>query len=139
MGYDVYTSMNFIVRAEGREIICRSVQGIQKEREQEFIREGGLNDYVHIRPKPLTRAQTLKLECIASPDNEKLLPLGKVLAEPLVVETKPEMSSGKNIRFTFNGCMVVDKKFGDLRAEKSGILEETISIAYQEMRVEYVG
>ena len=139
MEYDVYTNMNFTVRAGGGEIPCRSVQGIQKEREQEFIREGGQNDFVYVRPKPVSRAQTLKLECLASKRNEDILPLGGILSEPLVVETKPDVSSGKSVRFTFSGCIVVDKKYGDLRAEKGGLLEEIISVAYQEMKVEYVG
>lgn len=139
MGYDIYTNMNFTVRADGREIPCRSVQGMQRQREQEFIREGGQNDFVHVRPKPVSRAQILKLECLASKSNEDILPLGRILSEPLVVETKPDASSGKLVRFTFGGCMVVDKIYGDLRAEKGGLLEETISVAYQEMKVEYVG
>ena len=35
--------------------------------------------------------------------------------------------------FVFTGCTVISKTYGELNAEKSGILTESIVIAYREM------
>ena len=136
--HKVHLNMNFKVLVEGEEIACKAVQGLEEEQEQEYIREGGLNDSVHIRPKPASKPQVLKLERYITADYKDVLKVGQVLGQPLIVETSPEVWGNTSVRFQFLGGVVTNRQFGGLHAERKGLLEETVSIAYREMRVEYV-
>lgn len=123
----VIPNMNFRLTLGGKNIPCKSIRGIQKEREAEYIQEGGVNDYVHIRPKPASKASTLQIEQYLTERFEDVLPVGKVLEDYLVLEV------GGMYQFLFKGCMVIAKSYGDLDAEKGGILSETTTIAYERM------
>ena len=54
---------HFMLRVEGiYDLPCRRITGIQKDNEYEYIQEGGLNDYVHIRRKPVSKPFTFQVE-----------------------------------------------------------------------------
>ena len=54
---------NFMLRVEGiYDLPCKSVHAFSRELEYDFIQEGGLNDYVHMLRKPISKPFTLEVE-----------------------------------------------------------------------------
>lgn len=127
---------NFMLRVEGMfDLPCKSVHGFQEQKEYEYIREGGVNDYVHIRRKPASGPKTFQVERYAGQNMTDPLSLGNRLVLPvqLLVSSYPgEFELPKRI-YTFMGCVVIAKEYGELTAENAGILTETVTIAYNEM------
>ena len=132
------TTMNFLLYLDQKQIPCKSIRAFATEREEEYIQEGGVNDYVHIRPKPVTKPFTLEIERYVTADFTDDLPVGEALKAPLVLEVgkNETMRQEPSVRFTFKGCAVTGKSYGDINAEKGGILVETTTVTYQEMEVE---
>jgi hypothetical protein len=114
---------------------CKSVRAFTRELEYELIQEGGLNDYVHMRRKPISRPFTLEIERYAGTDYVDPLPLGADLALPifLFVTRRPDDFMTTARTYVFTGCTVTKKTYGELDAGKSGLLTDTITIAYREM------
>jgi hypothetical protein len=50
------------------DVPCKSIRAFTKPNEYEFIQEGGLNDYVHIRRKPVSQPFKLVVERYAGTD-----------------------------------------------------------------------
>ncbi len=155
-------AFNFVLEVEvGYFFPLKSVRAFSKENEYEYIREGGVNDYVHMKRKPISKPFTLQIEryvgCEAmetKDDKSKdytgadhwIDPLanGTELFAPLllyVYRYQPRtgiFSPGEAwpVRiYTFTGCTVMSKEYGELNAEKSGLLTETTTIAYRELLV----
>ena len=115
----------FLLRVDAvYDLACTKVSGIAQEREYENIVEGGVNDYVQLREKPSSKPNPL--------------PVAKRCVIPLVlyVDRHPDLFTNAPMIFTFSGCTVLSKKYGDLDAEHSGLMTETIQIAYQQVSVE---
>ncbi|MDR1247527.1 MAG: hypothetical protein LBK57_11000 [Clostridiales Family XIII bacterium] len=128
-------NFNFMLRVEAVfDLPCKSVKAFTRELEYENIQEGGLNDYVHMRRKPISRPFTLEVERYAGVDYVDPLPLGADLALPLFlfVARRPVFESVART-YVFTGCTVIKKVYGELSAEHSGLLTDTITIAYREM------
>ena len=128
---------NFMLRVEGvTDVPCRKVSAFTRQNEFEYIQEGGLNDYVHMKRKYISKPFTLTIERYAGGDYVDPLPLGMELTLPLVlfVSQYPGLfAPGMVARtYTFTGCTVISKTWGELNAEASGLLVETIEIAYKE-------
>ncbi len=127
---------NFLLRVEGMfDLPCRSISGFQKKEEYEYIQEGGVNDYVHIRRKPVSEPNTFQVECYVGTEQDNVLSLGTIFSMPvqiLIARYPGEFENPKRI-FEFKGCVVMEKKYGELNAEKSEILTEITTIAYQTM------
>ncbi len=127
---------NFLLRVEGMfDLPCRSISGFQKKEEYEYIQEGGVNDYVHIRRKPVSEPNTFQVECYVGTEQDNVLSLGTIFSMPvqiLIARYPQEFENPKRI-FEFKGCVVMEKKYGELNAEKSEILTEITTIAYQTM------
>ena len=118
-------------------IPLRSVHVFTKENEFEYYQEGGLNDYVHMLRKPITKPFTFQVERYVGTDagffdlNSGFLDplsLGTDLVLPVVlyVNRSPAGDWYKNISFTncarayiFTGCTVIAKEYGELNAEQS--------------------
>lgn len=135
-GKNVLVNYNFMLRVEGiYDLPCRSVHSFTKENEFEFVQEGGLNDYVHMLRKPISKPFTFTVERYVGTDLVPPLPLGAELVLPVILMVSPRPNSfGISKRtFVFTGCTVMSKTFGELVAEKSGLLTETIVIGYREM------
>ena len=127
----------------------RAVRVFTKENEFEYYQEGGLNDYVHMLRKPISKPFTFQVERYVGVRKEMLglgmidpLALGTELILPVVlyVNRSPAGQWYNNISFTncarayiFTGCTVIQKEFSELNAEQSKLHSETITIAYKEM------
>lgn len=127
---------SFMLRVEGiYDLPCRAVRGFQKENEFEYIQEGGMNDYVHIKRKPISKPFTFKVERYVGIDLIDPLPLGSEPILPIILFVNScSFPTLKPVRtYTFTGCTVIAKDYGELDAEKSGLIVETTTIAYREM------
>lgn len=135
-GCEVVPAFNFMLRVEGLiDVPCKSVRAFTKENEFEFIKEGGLNDYVHLKRKPISKPFTLVVERYAAVDYVDPLPLGEEITAPLILMISNYQNDFFPARrtYTFMGCTVMSKEYGALDAEKGGLLTETITIAYRQM------
>ena len=134
----VMPAFNFVLRVEGLyDIPCKSIRGLRKENEFEYIQEGGLNDYVHLKRKPISKPFTFQVERYAGTDTVDVLELGTELTLPLMlfVYDRPLTSNFLDAHrvYTFTGCTVISKEYGDLNAETSALLTETVTIAFREL------
>lgn len=140
------TAFNFVLEVEGVYFLpIKTVRAFTKENEFEYIREGGVNDYVHLKRKPISKPFTFQIERYVG--TERFLdPLanGTELVLPLILyvyrhrarsgitQSAPEWPARV---YTFTGCTVMSKEYGQLDAEKSGLVTETTTIAYRELIV----
>ena len=133
------TSFAFMLRVElAFDLPCRAIKGLRRENEFDYIQEGGLNDYVHMKRKPISRPFTFQVERYVGLDYVDPLPLGVELVLPLLLFVNPypfrNSSFFKPVRsYAFMGCIVTAKDYGELNAESSGLLVETTTIAFREM------
>ena len=140
------TAFNFVLEVEGGYFMAlKSVRVFNKENEYEYIREGGVNDYVHMRRKPISKPFTFQVERYVGTERfldplangtELMLPVILYVyrhkARSAVTESAPAWPARI---YTFTGCVVTAKEYGELNAEKSAILTETTTIAYRELMV----
>lgn len=139
LGLHPTPNFNFMLRVEALfDLPCKTVRAFTKANDFEYIQEGGLNDYVHMRRKPITQPFTFEVERYVGVDYWDPLPLG---AEPilpvclLVFGGAAYRSNGTTTflrMYTFTGCTVMEKTYGELNAEQSGLYVETTKIAYKE-------
>lgn len=138
-GMNPLVNFNFMLRVEAvTDVPCKSVHSFTKNNEYEYIQEGGLNDYVHMKRKPISQPFTFRVERYVGVDYIDPLPNGTELLLPLLlfVSRKPGDFAGDVIRcYTFTGCTVMGKEYGELSAESSGLLTEITTIAYREILV----
>lgn len=128
-----YTSMQFVLRVEGKDLACKSFHNFEQEVEYETISEGGLNDQVHIRPKPVSKPFSFQVERYVGPGFEDPLAVGKILRQDavLMVSSQAGQFQEPDAQFFFSGCIVTGKSYGGMDAEKSGLVTETTTVAYE--------
>ena len=136
-GVNPAPAFNFMLRVEGViDVPCKKIIAFHKENEFEYIQEGGLNDYVHMRRKPISQPFKLQVERYIGVDFLDPLTLGTELILPLFLMV------GRNLvydefdpvrLYLFTGCVVTDKQWGDLDAERSSLFTEIVTIGYREM------
>ena len=129
-------NFSFMLRVEGVfDLPCKAVKGIRRENEFDYIQEGGLNDYVHLKRKAISKPFTFQVERYVGVNWIDPMPLGTELTLPLIlfVNTRcfPAFKPARN--YVFTGCTVIAKDYGEMNAEVSGLLLETVTIAYREM------
>jgi hypothetical protein len=119
------------------DLACTRISGIESEKEYENIMEGGVNDYVQLREKPSTKVKVLEIERYIGERYIDPLPVGRKPILPLILYVSRYLNDFSNSKmvFTFTGCTVLSKKFGELDAERSGLMTEKTSIAYQSVVV----
>lgn len=138
-GWYPLTSFAFMLRVElAFDLPCRAIKGLRRENEFDYIQEGGLNDYVHMKRKSISRPFTFQVERYVGLDYLDPLPLGVELVLPVLLFVNPypfrNSSFFKPVRsYAFLGCTVTAKDYGELNAESSGLLVETTTIAFREM------
>lgn len=135
-GLSPIPSYNFMLRVEGiMDLPCKSIRAFSKEMEYELIQEGGLNDYVHMKRKPISKPFYFEVERYIGVDYIDPLPLGAELLLPvlLLVGRNPNNFAAASRIYTFTGCTVTKKEFGQMDAERSGLFVETTTIAYREL------
>ena len=134
----IMPSFNFMLLVDGGiEIPLKSVQPFARENEYEPIQEGGMNDYVYLKRKPISQPFKLVVEryvdytlTLADPlsnGTELLLPL------LLFIGNNTGGSATYARYYTFTGAVVMGKQYGGLDAEKSGLLTETVTFGYNHM------
>ncbi len=134
----IMPSFNFMLLVDGGiEIPLKSVQPFARENEYEPIQEGGMNDYVYLKRKPISQPFKLVVEryvdytlTLADPlsnGTELLLPL------LLFIGNNTGGSTTYARYYTFTGAVVMGKQYGGLDAEKSGLLTETVTFGYNHM------
>lgn len=135
-------SFSFMLRVEGMwDLPCKQIHNMSRENEFDYIQEGGLNDYVHARRKPISKPFTFQVERYVGVDlavASDPLALGTELVLPLLLFVNKyavwDAGDMKPVRtYAFTGCTVIGKDYGTLDAERSGLLVETTTIAYREM------
>lgn len=140
------TSFNFVLEVEGIYFMpLKSVRTFTKENEYEYIREGGVNDYVHMKRKPISKPFTFQVERYIGTERfldplangtELVLPLLLYIYRHKATQGFSELAPKRPARiYVFTGCTVMSKEYGELNAEKSGLLTETTTIAYRELMV----
>ena len=143
-GLTPLVNYNFNLQVEGiYNLPCKSVRVFQRENEYDILQEGGLNDYVHMLRKPISKPMTFQVERYVGIDMLDPLALGTDLALPVILMVSRYQGEGENgvldlsdsmqRMYTFTGCTVMAKEYGELNAERSGLLVETTTIAYREM------
>ncbi len=143
-GLTPLVNYNFNLQVEGvYNLPCKSVHVFHQEIEYEQLQEGGLNDYVHLLRKPLSKLMTFQVERYVGIDMLDPLALGTELVLPVLLLVSRYQGDGENgvldlsdsmqRVYTFTGCTVIAKDFGELNAERSGLMVETTTIAYREM------
>ena len=137
-GRNPAVNFNFMLRVEALfDLPCKAVRVFHKKNEYERIQEGGLNDYVHLRRKPISEPFTFQVERYVGTDLLDPLALGTDLVLPVILYVSQYgVYNGPFLpirMYTFTGCTVMEKEYGELNAEKSGLLVETTTIGYREM------
>ena len=136
-GRNVSPNFNFMLRVEGLfDLPCRRVHAFTKANEYEYIQEGGLNDYVHMRRKPVSQPFTFQVERYVGVDYLDPLQPGTDLVLPIVLFVCRMQMKGSFMPFrtyTFTGCTVMSKEYGELNAEQSGLHTEITTIGYREL------
>jgi len=168
LGEGIYKSdpvgnFNFILTVEGMyDIPLKAVRSFQKVNQYERIKEGGVNDYVHLKRAPIQDAHTIQFERYVSGTLLDPLANGAELAIPVILWLKraanngltdvrvDQMKNGANSTKTysnddydtssvrlyiFTGCVVMSKEYGALDAEKSGLATEVVTMAYKELYI----
>ena len=138
--HDIIPSFNFYLLVNGvDEIPLKSVQPFSRDNEYEPIQEGGMNDYVYLKRKPISQPFKLVVE--------RYVDYGLGLGNPLTNGTELLLPLilyvGKNVGgafdsgryYTFTGAVIMGIQYGGLDAEKGGLHTETITFGYNHMFV----
>ena len=138
--HEVLPGFRFTLMVEGfQEVPLKSVRPFSKENEFETIEEGGMNDFVRIKRKHATKPHTIQVERYLNQDFYDPIPNGGAeFILPLLLfvggNNAQEFGwSGSQRVFVFFGSMVMNREIGGFDSEKSGLLTETITIAYNQL------
>lgn len=138
--HEVLPSFRFTLMVEGGvEIPLKSIRPFQKENEFEVIEEGGMNDFVRIRRKHATKPHTIQVERYVNENFYDPIPNGGaefILPLLLFVGANHALKFGwvgAERVFVFFGATVMNREIGGFDSEKSGLLTETITIAYNQL------
>lgn len=129
---------NFLLRVDAVwDLPCKKIGSFKSENEYETIQEGGVNDYVHLRKKPVSKPNTFDVERYIGVNYFDPLPIGRHPVLPIILYVSRYTNDFKTPKrtFTFTGCTVMSKTYGELDAEHSGLILETTTIAYQRVLV----
>ncbi|MCR4997043.1 MAG: hypothetical protein K6A61_07060 [Butyrivibrio sp.] len=140
------TGFNFVLEVEKIYLLpLKSVKGFSVENEYEYIQEGGVNNYVHLKKKPISKPFTFQVErYIGTERFQDPLALGAELKYPVILYLYRhikrngllERSQEKPARtYIFTGCVVMSKEYSELNAEQSSLVTESTTISYRELKV----
>ena len=138
---DPIVAFNYVLRVEGLyDIPCKSVRAFSKKNAYEHIQQGGLNDHVILKRKPITEPFTFQIERYTSNSVTDPLANGAELTLPIFLQVlkqpdKGFMDNETSRVYVFTGCVVTEKEYGELNAEKPGLQTEIVTIAYNELYV----
>lgn len=127
---------NFLLRVDAvYDLPCFKISGFRNEKEFEKIQAGGVNDYVYLRQKPITKPLTFEIERYVGKDFFDPLKVGKQPVLPIILYVSRYINdfNDPKLTFYFTGCTVMNKQYGELNAERSGLMVEKTTIAYQQV------
>lgn len=136
---EMLPNFNFVLRVDGMfDVPLKSVRAFTRENEYEYIQEGGLNDYVHIKRKPVSKPFTLVCELYIGSQLNDPLSNGTELTLPLMLYVGKNVGGKISVEnagryYVFTGAVVMSKEYGQLDAERAGLLTETVTIGYNRM------
>ncbi len=136
--YELLPSFRFVLRVEGAfDVALKAIRPFTKENEFEQIEEGGMNDYVHLKRKHVTKPHTIQIERYLTEDFYDPIPNGTAFVLPLLLfvgdNSAEEFGWSPRRTYVFFGAQVLNKEIGGFDAEKSGLLTETVTIAYHQL------
>ena len=137
--YSFLSNFRFVLKVDGAfDVPLKSVRAFNRENEYDYIQEGGLNDYVHMRRKPISKPYTLVVERYVPASlgiNDPLTSGVELLLPLLLFVGKNTGGSTMNYSryYAFTGAVVMSKEYGGLDAERAGMLTESITIGYNQM------
>ncbi|MBQ7706670.1 MAG: hypothetical protein IJT72_02685 [Lachnospiraceae bacterium] len=130
-------NFNFMLRIEALyDVPCKDIKVIRKENEYDYIQEGGVNDFVHMIRKPISKPFTLQIERYVGEKFYDPLSLGTKLLLPVFLSVGRYLNPSfflPDRQYIFTGCEVMSKEYGELNAERPGLLTETTTIAFSRM------
>lgn len=133
---DYIPAYSFSLWVDAQVVPLRSVKPFRYEAEYDVIQEGGVNDYVHLVRKGVTKPFTLTVERYADTSIVlETLSVGYESTLPmllLIYNAAESVSSKMPLRtYVLTGTKVMSKEYGELNSERSGLLTETVTIAYK--------
>ncbi|MBR1441089.1 MAG: hypothetical protein IJ589_07695, partial [Lachnospiraceae bacterium] len=126
--YSFLSNFRFVLKVDGAfDVPLKSVRAFNRENEYDYIQEGGLNDYVHMRRKPISKPYTLVVERYVPASlgiNDPLTSGVELLLPLLLFVGKNTGGSTMNYSryYAFTGAVVMSKEYGGLDAERAGML-----------------
>lgn len=128
------TSFSFSLRVEAAyDIPVKAVRGFAKNNNYEKIQQGGVNDYVVMKRKPIQEPFTFQVERYISNVPTDPLANGAELILPVFLTVDKQFGDAAARVYMFTGCVVTGKEYGELNAEKPGLATEIVTIAYREL------
>lgn len=137
-GNNPVINSNFLLRVDAIfDLPCKRIGSIKYDYEYESIQAGGENDYVYLRRKHASSPYTVEIERYVGENFYDPLPVGRQPVLPIVLYVSRYANDFKHVRrtYTFTGCTVIGKTYGELDAEKSGLVVETTRLAFQKVSV----
>ena len=137
--HNVIPGYRFQLKVNGVfDIPLKSVRPIARKYEYEPIQEGGLNDYVHIKRKPVSQPYELVVERYVDTSIDDKLAVGSKMTLPLILyvgrANGQELSMTEAARwYVFTGAQVLNVEWGALDSERAALLTETVTIGYNMM------
>ena len=132
------TAYRFELRVNAMSVPLKAIRAFSREAEYEYIQEGGINDYVHIIRKQTTKPYTLQVERYVTSAFLDPLPVGLSITIPMLLsiggaDGKANIIGHSRRYYMIFGGQVLNKETNGLDAEHSGLLTETVTIAYTAM------
>ncbi len=137
--HNVIPAYRFQLKVNGFfDVPLKAVRPIARKYEYEPIQEGGLNDYVHIKRKPISQPYELVVERYVQTEIDDKLAVGSKMTLPLILyvgrANGQEMEMTEAARwYVFTGAQVLNVEWGGLDSERAGLLTETVTIGYNMM------
>ena len=117
------------------DIPVKSVRGFTRNNNYERIQQGGVNDYVIMRRKPITEPFTFQVERYISNTLTDPLANGAEMISPIFLTINKDANGDTGRVYMFTGCIVTGKEYAEMNAERSTLATEIVTIAYREMFV----
>lgn len=134
---ELLTVFRFKVLLDQREYGFSKISGIRRERPTVTIREGGLNDRVHVLPGPASSCGTIILERgVYAGELFPFYMAGETLGIPMRVEVWDPTGRKKIEKcYTLTGLVVRKWEAGELNAMENSLLIDRFELDYEAVSI----